>query len=82
MTLESGDQVRQAARDEQYGEWAVGQSYGERDEQYGERAVGQSYGDTDGVDDTEPLESRYGVIEAVAQMMDRFMVRGTNGPMQ
>jgi hypothetical protein len=30
--VESGDRVRQAARDEQYGEWAVGQSYGERDE--------------------------------------------------
>jgi hypothetical protein len=34
------------------------------------------------VDNTEPPESRYGVIEAVAQMIDRFMVRGTNSPMQ
>jgi hypothetical protein len=57
--VESGEQVRQATGDGQYGE----------------RAVGQSYGDTDGVDDTEPPESRHGVIEAVAQMMDRFMVR-------
>jgi hypothetical protein len=64
--VESGEQARQAARDGQYGE----------------RAVGQSYDDTDCVDDTEPPESRHGVIEAVAQMMDRFMVRGTNGPMQ
>lgn len=41
-----------------------------------------AYGDTASVDDAEPPESRHGVIEAVAQMMDRFMVRSTNGPMQ
>jgi hypothetical protein len=65
-SVESGEQVRQATGDGQGGE----------------RAVGQSYGDTDSMDDTEPPESRHGVIEAVAQMMDRFIVRGTNGPMQ
>ena len=64
--VENGEQVRQTARDGQYGE----------------RVVGQRYGDTDSADDTEAPESRHGVIEAVAQMMDRFMVRGTNGPMQ
>jgi hypothetical protein len=64
--VESSEQAHQAAQDRQYGE----------------RAVGQSYDDTDGVDDIEPLESRYGVIEAVAQMMDRFIVCSTNGPMQ
>jgi hypothetical protein len=62
----SSEQVRQAAGDGQYGE----------------RAAGQSYSDTDGMDDTEPPESRHGVIEAVAQIMDQFMVRGTNSPMQ
>jgi len=64
--VENGEQARQTARDGQHGE----------------RAVGQRYEDTDSADDTEPPESRRGVIEAVAQMMDRFMVRGTNGPMQ
>lgn len=53
-----------------------------RDRQHGGRAVGQEYGHGDSADDKEPPESRHGVIEAVAQMMDRFMVRGTNGPMQ
>lgn len=53
-----------------------------QDGQYGKRAIGNRYVDTDSVDVIEPPESRPGVIEAVAQRMDRFMVRGTNGPMQ
>lgn len=64
--VENGEQVRQIARDGRYGEGTVG----------------QKYSDADSADDTEPPESRHGVIEAVSQMMDRFMVRGTNGPMQ
>jgi superfamily II DNA helicase RecQ len=52
------------------------------DEQYSKRAVGKRYGDTESVDVSERPESRHGVIDAVAQRMDRFMVRGTNGPMQ
>jgi len=55
---------------------------GEQACQHGVRAAGQRYGDTDSVDDAEAPANRHGVIGAVAQMMDRFMVRGTNGPMQ
>jgi superfamily II DNA helicase RecQ len=38
--------------------------------------------DVDSAIDIEPPASKKGVIEAVRQMMDRFMVRGTAGPMQ
>lgn len=64
--VESGEQACQTAREGQHGV----------------RAAGQRYGHTDSVEDTEAPANRHGVIGAVAQMMDRFMVRGTNGPMQ
>lgn len=53
-----------------------------REGQYGGRAAGQRYGDADSVEDTKVPGNRHGVIGAVAQIMNRFMVRGTNGPMQ
>ena len=64
--VESGEQACQTAREGQHGV----------------RAAGQRYGDTDSMDATEALGNRHGVIGAVAQMMHRFMVRSTNGPMQ
>jgi RecQ family ATP-dependent DNA helicase len=38
--------------------------------------------DGDSAISVEPPESRVGVIDVVRRMMDGFMVRGTNGPMQ